>query len=100
MNGNFFIGHPEVFSPGLSGLDLTIQWYDLPKEGAGFGAYIWSTGATTQTITVNMGGTYAVTVIDGACQGTDTVVVTASPLPAAGFLTVSTGNPQRFAFQS
>jgi gliding motility-associated-like protein len=42
--------------------------------GAGFSSYQWSTGATTQTISVSMPGQYWVTVTnDQGCQRTDTV---------------------------
>lgn len=34
--------------------------------GAGYGSYLWSNGATTQTITVNAAGTYTVTICSTA----------------------------------
>lgn len=59
---------------------------------AGFGAYRWSTGATTQSITATASGNYTVTVADAnGCTGTSAevdVVVNPSPKPE---LTV-TGN--------
>lgn len=39
------------------------------------GNYIWSTGATTQSIVVEFGGSYTVTVTNDVCQGTATVEV-------------------------
>jgi uncharacterized repeat protein (TIGR01451 family) len=43
--------------------------------GEGFASYLWSNGATTQTITVGA-GTYSVTVTDeNGCQGSDEVVI-------------------------
>jgi hypothetical protein len=43
--------------------------------GAGY-LYLWSTGATTQTISVSQSGTYSVTVINaGGCESTDEVMV-------------------------
>ncbi len=49
-------------------------------------AYLWSTGATTQTITATAAGTYWVQVtVSGGCTGKDTVVLTTKPLPIAGF---------------
>lgn len=43
--------------------------------GAGY-LYVWSTGATTQTISVTQTGTYAVTVINAyGCESVDSVVV-------------------------
>lgn len=46
----------------------------------GEGTYLWSTGETTQTIKVNPAVTteYSVTVTNGLCQATDTVIVTVS----------------------
>ncbi|MBK7342390.1 MAG: gliding motility-associated C-terminal domain-containing protein [Saprospiraceae bacterium] len=50
--------------------------------GAGFDMYLWSTGETTQTINVNTGGSYAVTVTTTeGCSGSDTYAVTAFPSP-------------------
>lgn len=40
-------------------------------------SYLWSTGATTQAISVSTAGTYTVTVTDGSCSGvSDPVTVT------------------------
>ena len=48
--------------------------------------YLWSTGASTQTISVSLPGTYWVQVnSNGGCTGKDTVIITAKPLPVAGF---------------
>ena len=44
--------------------------------GAGFSSYLWSTNATTSSITVNSPGTYSVTVTNGTgCSGTESVTV-------------------------
>ncbi len=60
--------------------------------GAGYSNYAWSTGATTQTITVTADGTYSVTVSNaGGCTASSTVTTTlfVTPVPAitgiAGF---------------
>lgn len=52
--------------------------------GLGFASYLWSTGATTQTITVSPASTqaYSVTVSDGTCNATDSHTVTVNALPA------------------
>lgn len=51
--------------------------------GSGFSSYLWSTGATSQTITVTVAGVYRVTVSNGfGCTGTDSVRVTAVSNPA------------------
>ncbi|HYI08638.1 MAG TPA: hypothetical protein VEK57_06180, partial [Thermoanaerobaculia bacterium] len=45
-------------------------------------SYLWSTGETTQTISVNAANTYSVTVTNATgCQGSDSHVVTVNPLP-------------------
>jgi uncharacterized repeat protein (TIGR01451 family) len=52
--------------------------------GAGFASYLWSNGATTQTINVTASGTYSVTVTNaGGCSATDTHTVTVTPTPTA-----------------
>ena len=43
--------------------------------------YLWSTGATTQTIVVNSAGTYSVQVTQGGCTGNDAINVAVTPLP-------------------
>jgi hypothetical protein len=59
---------------------------------AGFSGYLWSNGATTQTVTVTESGSYTVSVSDGnGCTGTSTevdVTVYAKPTPT---LTVVNG---------
>lgn len=57
--------------------------------------YLWSNGATTQSITVNSSGSYTVTVGDGnGCSGTSAptvVTVNSNPTP-----TISAGGPTTF----
>ena len=49
---------------------------------AGFTSYLWSTGATTNCITVNATGNYAVTITDAnGCISSCSKTVTVSPLP-------------------
>ncbi len=50
--------------------------------GAGFNSYLWSTGATTQSITVTQTGTYAVTVTsEDGCAASDQATFFAQALP-------------------
>ncbi|HWR33898.1 MAG TPA: hypothetical protein VN451_10240, partial [Chitinophagaceae bacterium] len=57
-------------------------------------SYLWSTGATTQSITVSTAGSYSVTVTTGSCVSTSpSTTVTVNPLPAAS---VSAGGPTTF----
>jgi gliding motility-associated-like protein len=57
--------------------------------------YLWSTGATTQSITVSASGSYTVTVTDGnGCSGTSVpTTVTVNPLPTP---TVTASGPTTF----
>ena len=54
---------------------------------AGFAAYLWSNGATTQSITVNSTGNYSVIVGNarGCIASSDPVAVTVNPNPSADF---------------
>ncbi len=56
----------DNFCPGLQ---TTLN------AGAGFTTYAWTGGKTTQSIDVNTPGTYTVTVSQGACSGTASIVV-------------------------
>ena len=65
---NINIG-PAVISIN-SGQTVTLD------PGAGFTSYLWSTTATSQTITTGIAGFYYVTVTDGnGCQGADSVTI-------------------------
>lgn len=48
----------------------------LNATTTGATSYLWSTGATTATINVSTSGTYWVQVSNGACTGSDTIVLT------------------------
>jgi hypothetical protein len=51
--------------------------------GAGYSSYLWSTGATSQTISVSASGTYSVTVTnDGGCTASASVVASPFTPPA------------------
>ncbi len=49
-------------------------------------SYLWSTGATTQSISVNTAGTYWVVVNNGLCYDSDTIQV------QSGFFSIDLGN--------
>ena len=52
------------------------------NAGGGYTNYLWSGGATTQTINVTTGGNYAVTVTNAAgCTATTNKVITVNALP-------------------
>ncbi len=48
---------------------------------SGTPTFLWSTGATTPTLTVNTSGTYWVEIRDTTCFASDTMVVTYRPVP-------------------
>ncbi len=52
---------------------------DVTYPGA---TYIWNTGATTETISVNTAGEYSVTSTLNGCTAKDTINVIVSPIPA------------------
>lgn len=57
--------------------------------GAGYSTYLWSNGASTQTIYVTSSDNYSVTITDGnGCMANSTVTaVTVNPLPAQPIIT-------------
>jgi hypothetical protein len=58
--------------------------------GAGYQSYLWSTGQTTQTISVNTAGLYSVTVIDNnGCTGSGNIQAFFAPDPTPSI----SGNP-------
>jgi hypothetical protein len=65
------------------GSDVSIpQGSDITLDAGNPGeSYLWSTGATTQTLKVNTSGTYSVTVTNShGCTGNDAIVVTVEPV--------------------
>ncbi len=99
----------QAVSPSvLLGNDTTITQTMVLDAGSGFVTYLWSTGATTQTINVTQSGTYWVQATNGdGCTGMDTITVSVvvgvsmpqgyslnvSPVPAHDRLQVRMGLP-------
>ncbi len=70
------------------GADLDICTSDTVTISAGNpgATYLWNTGATTQTIRVNMAGTYSVEVTNtNGCVNTDAIIVTNKAIPVAAY---------------
>ncbi|HEX5000876.1 MAG TPA: choice-of-anchor L domain-containing protein [Bacteroidia bacterium] len=71
-------------NPAISGnLSFCSGASTLLNAGAGYSSYNWSSGASTQNISVSAPGNYTVTVTNGfGCQGTTNIGVVMNPLPA------------------
>ena len=66
------------------GLDRSICGNESLDAGNAGSSFDWNTGATSQTITVDSSGSYAVLVTDAnGCQGTDSVDIEVTPVPMA-----------------
>jgi len=62
----------------------------LLLDAGTYPGYVWSNGATTETIIINASGTYSVTVTGGGgCTGVASVIVTVNPTPATPVLSVT-----------
>lgn len=64
------LGADTVICSNVPGASIDLD------AGAGFVSYDWSTGETSQIITITTGDEYSVVVIDGnGCRGSDTILV-------------------------
>lgn len=79
------------------GPDITLcagNQTNLSVPSVGTQSYLWSTGSTSNNITVTTGGTYTITVTDAnGCESSDAVVVTSQALPVAAFSVNTSGCP-------
>lgn len=81
---------PPVLSAVLKDKTICIEDETTLDAGPGFSSYLWSTGATTQTIT-NVGvGTYWVKLKTGDCTATQNVKVYPSEQPVITSVEIST----------
>lgn len=81
IEGGTSLGNLPTAVHACSGETVTL---DAGNPGMNF---LWSTGATTQVISVSNSGSYLVTVTDpGGCSATFTDTVTIHPLPSASFV--------------
>ncbi|MCX6252772.1 MAG: hypothetical protein NTX61_18710 [Bacteroidetes bacterium] len=51
------------------------------NAGAGYSSYLWSTGNTTQTVTINNPGTYWINATKWGCTASDTIHITPYVIP-------------------
>ena len=65
------------------GNDMAIcEGYSVTLDaGAGFDSYLWSTGATTRTITVSTPGNYSVTATRWGCESSDNINLSVAQVP-------------------
>lgn len=82
---NIEIVNPPCVPPVVAlGQDTTVCAGTTLTLNAGTGTgltYAWSTGASTATLDVTATGTYHVTVSNGTCEASDTIVVSVVPNP-------------------
>ncbi len=67
-----------------SGNTTFCQGNNITLTALGIGSYLWNTGATSKTITVNQTGDYTVKITSNGCSSTSTnTAITVNPLPTA-----------------
>jgi gliding motility-associated-like protein len=66
--------------------------------GSGYSSYIWNTGATSQTISINVQGKYWVDVFKNGCKGSDSIFVTLNNKPNAFSLGKDSSFCDNFSF--
>lgn len=84
VTGSYLITANPNPTPTISGTTAFCQGQSsVLNAGGPYSSYLWSTGAQTQSITVNTPGTYTVTVSNSAgCQGTASKTITVYSLPS------------------
>ena len=71
---------------------------DVGAANAGFDIE-WNDGSTNQTLVVNAAGSYYVSVADGLCTATDTIVITEIAGPTADEIDITTSGGCNFSFE-
>ncbi|MEO8148490.1 MAG: T9SS type A sorting domain-containing protein [Bacteroidia bacterium] len=86
------VTQPALLVPVISGSTAICAGSSkILNAGAGYTAYNWSTGATTQTISVSTAGTFSVTVTNASgCTGSASVTTVVNPLPTPSITGAST----------
>ncbi|MBM3185670.1 MAG: DNRLRE domain-containing protein [Bacteroidetes bacterium] len=85
--------NPSAGISSNNGLALSCLVPNTTLSATGAGAYLWSTGATSQSIVVSSAGSYDVTVTDpNGCSTTSSVNVTSSGGPTISSVTPSNPN--------
>ncbi len=83
-------------TPNITGINTICQGQNTTFNAGAYSSYNWSTGATTQTVSLNTAGNYTVTVTDAnGCTGTDnySLIVYSNPVPViSGNFTICSGD--------
>ncbi len=75
-NDAVYVGFDEAITVNLGNDTILCEGTNISLDaGTSYDSYLWSTGATSQTINVITTGTYSVEVSKGACSATDAVVI-------------------------
>ncbi len=70
-----------------SGNTTFCQGNSITLSAQGNGSYLWSTGATSKSITVNQTGDYSLTITSNGCSSTsNNTAITVNPLPTASII--------------
>lgn len=80
---------PPVYSSVLKDKTICIDEKTTLDAGPGFNAYLWNTGATTQSITNVSPGLYWVQLKTGTCTTTQTVKVNPAPQPVIASIDIN-----------
>ena len=75
------------------------QTLTLDAGNAGL-VFLWNDNSTNQTLIVNAAGTYSVTVTDGQCSTSDTILVSMDPLPSADSIDAVNSGVCDFTFRA
>ena len=83
--GQITISQPAATTIVATGLTTFCQGGSVTLDAGSHTSYVWSTGATTESIVVSTSATYSVTTTDngGSCTGSASQVVTVNPPPTA-----------------
>ena len=86
----FFYNLPNVYLGPDTAICSGQSIVFMANTGA---SYLWNTGDTTSSITVNSAGNYSVAVTDqNGCKGSDEISLSLNPLPNPAFVFTDNGN--------
>lgn len=74
---------PPVIDITTNGPTTFCEGNTIAITASGGDSYVWNTGSTSATVTVDIGGTFSVTASNACGVSTDSISTTLSPLPIA-----------------